>query len=388
MLNATKDKLLPTAIIGSLPRPTWYTENLRGRTFTEAMADSVYREQYVDAIDCQIGAQERAGLDIVTDGDSRFDLEVGGRSWFTYVSERIGGLGPVSTHSRWLDYQEVRPGHILRELDEVYRPPRVVAPVTPGPLQYTEVWKVAQRMTSRPVKLGAIASGSLIHLLWNEYYPTDHDLVMDLAKIMNREYRELADAGAEVIQVEEPPIHFGACTGSGSTPERLSEMVEEFNAEIAGVNTEIWAHTCWGNANQQAGFWHVPTYEKALPYLSELDADLVTFECSTTEGRDFPLLGQWETDKKIGIGVINHTITTVEPADVVADRIRKALEYIPVERLAVVTDCGFGREGLSRRIAFYKCVALVQGTNIVRRELGLPEAEVPAANEALALVGL
>ena len=72
----------------------------------------------------------------------------------------------------------------------------------------------------------------------------------------------------------------------------------------------------------------------------------------------------------------------------VADRIRKALEYIPLERLAVVTDCGFGREGLSRRIAFYKCVALVQGTNIVRRELGLPEAEVPAANEALALVGL
>ncbi len=60
--------------------------------------------------------------------------------------------------------------------------------------------------------------------------------------------------------------------------------------------------------------------------------------------------------------------------------------HIPVERLVIVTDCGFGREGLSRRIAFYKCVALVQGTNIVRRELGLPEAEVPAENNGLALV--
>ena len=111
MLKATKDKLLPTAIIGSLPRPSWYTQNLRGRTFTEALGDSAYREQYLDAVQCQVGAQERAGLDIVTDGDSRFDLEVGGRSWFSYVSERIGGLGPVSKHSRWLDFQEVRPGH-------------------------------------------------------------------------------------------------------------------------------------------------------------------------------------------------------------------------------------------------------------------------------------
>lgn len=386
MLKATKDKLLPTAIIGSVPRPSWYTENLHGRSFTEAMGDSTYREQYLDAIQCQIGAQERAGLDIITDGDSRFDLEVGGRSWFSYVSERIGGLGPASKRSRWLDYQEVRRGHILRELDEVYRPPRVVGAVTPGPLEYTEVWKMAQRMTARPVKFGAIASGSLIHLLWNEHYASDHDLVMDLTKIMNREYRELAEAGAGLIQIEEPPIHFAACTGNGTPPARLREMVAEFNAEVDGVQTEIWAHTCWGNANQQAGFWDVPTYEKALPYLSELAADVVTFECATTDGRDFALLGRWETDKKIGIGVINHTITTVEPANVVADRIRRALEHIPIERLVIVTDCGFGREGLSRRIAFYKCVALVQGTNIVRRELGLPEAEVPAENKGLDLM--
>ena len=70
----------------------------------------------------------------------------------------------------------------------------------------------------------------------------------------------------------------------------------------------------------------------------------------------------------------------VEPPDAVADLIRRALEHIPPERLIISTDCGFGREGLSRRIAFYKCVALVQGTNIVRRELGLPEAHVRIAD--------
>jgi 5-methyltetrahydropteroyltriglutamate--homocysteine methyltransferase len=73
----------------------------------------------------------------------------------------------------------------------------------------------------------------------------------------------------------------------------------------------------------------------------------------------------------------------VEPPEHVADLIRRALEYIPPERLIVTTDCGFGREGLSRRIAYYKCVSLVEGTNIVRRELGLPEAHIRAADASL-----
>jgi 5-methyltetrahydropteroyltriglutamate--homocysteine methyltransferase len=77
----------------------------------------------------------------------------------------------------------------------------------------------------------------------------------------------------------------------------------------------------------------------------------------------------------------------VEPPEYVAGLIRKALEYIPPERLVVTTDCGFGREGLSRRIAYYKCVALVEGTNIVRRELGLPEARVRAADPRLWFAG-
>jgi len=93
------------------------------------------------------------------------------------------------------------------------------------------------------------------------------------------------------------------------------------------------------------------------------------------------------TDKKIGIGVVNHCNTVVEPAEHVAALIRKALEYIPKDQLVISTDCGFGREGLSRRIAFYKCVALVEGTNIVRRELGLPEARVRAADPKLWFAG-
>jgi len=117
--------------------------------------------------------------------------------------------------------------------------------------------------------------------------------------------------------------------------------------------------------------------------LRVLGADVITLECASTDGRDLPLLAKHRTDKKIGIGVISHCNTVVEPPEHVARLIRKALEYVAPERLVVTTDCGFGREGLSRRIAYYKCVALVEGTNIVRRELGLPEVRVRASDPGL-----
>ena len=85
--------------------------------------------------------------------------------------------------------------------------------------------------------------------------------------------------------------------------------------------------------------------------------------------------------------MVNHCNTVVEPQSTLLSSSVKALEYIPPERLVITTDCGFGREGLSRRIAYYKCVSLVEGTNIVRRELGLPEARVRAADPTLYFAG-
>ena len=150
------------------------------------------------------------------------------------------------------------------------------------------------------------------------------------------------------------------------------------------MNAEIWLHTCWGNPAQQRLAWDPPSYERAIAPLLELDPDVITFECASSNGEELALFEKHETSKKIAIGVVNHTNTVVESPDRVADLIRTALRYIPAERLIVSTDCGFGREGISRRIAFHKCVSLVQGANIVRRELGLPEVSVRAADSTYA----
>ena len=92
MLKATADKVLPTTITGSLPRPSWYTENLGTRSFLDAMVTSRYREQYVDALSVYLRDQEIAGLDIVTDGDCRFDQDVGGQSWTGYPPHHMDGF--------------------------------------------------------------------------------------------------------------------------------------------------------------------------------------------------------------------------------------------------------------------------------------------------------
>jgi 5-methyltetrahydropteroyltriglutamate--homocysteine methyltransferase len=386
MLNATRDLVLPTTITGSYPRPSWFTESLRGRAFKDALGESAFREQYLDAVACIAGDQARAGLDIVTDGDSRFDLTVGGKSWFYYPIERLRGITGHEDRTRAAGWTGLKPGHILYEVMEAYQPAVVGARIEAGPLQYAALWRVAQRVADRPVKFGAISAQTLAKMLVNRHYPSERELIMDLAAVFNAELRDLAAAGCRVIQVEEPRHHISG-VDPGVTDKDLQFFTDAINREIAGVETEVWLHTCWGNPNQQPLHWERPSYERALPYLLQTKADVITLECASTGGRDLPLLARYRTDKKIAIGVVSHTSTAVEPPEVVANLIRKALEYVPPERLILSTDCGFGREGLSRRIAFYKCVAINLGANLVRRELKLPEVAIPAADPRFTLAG-
>jgi 5-methyltetrahydropteroyltriglutamate--homocysteine methyltransferase len=389
MFNATKELILPATITGSLPRPTWYTENLGSRPFRDALADARFREQYIDAVGTYLRDQERAGLDILTDGDARFDTDVGGMSWFQYPARRFVGLAGG-------DYQRVRRGYggtvkgdIIFEVMESRVMPRAIAPVERGPLQYPSLWKSAQSLTSRPVKFGTITPELIGTSVGNDYYSSREELIRALSDAMRAELTDLANAGCPLVQLEEPNIHLVGIQRGGGGPELGVEFfVDIFNNTVRGVRdlTEVWAHTCWGNPAQQRLFATNQSYKDALPYLNRLDVDVLTFECATTGGMDLELIGRAITDKKIAIGVVDHRNLQVERPEQVADLIRRALKYIPVERLAVSSDCGFGREGMSRRIAFYKMVAIVRGANLVRKELGLPEAPCLAADARFALL--
>jgi len=388
MFNATKDLKLPATITGSLPRPAWYTESLRERPFRDALVDARYREQYSDAVSTFIRDQERAGLDIVTDGDCRFDSDVGGMSWFQYPARRFKGLGGADYYRVKKGYGGATKGDILFEVFESRVMPRCVGKIERGPLQYTYLWKVAQGMTSRPVKFGTITPELIGMSIGNDFYPSHRELLYDLSSAMREELIELARAGCPIIQMEEPNIHLAGVRRHGETGQFDVEFfVEIFNNTIRGLRdlTEVWCHTCWGNPAQQRIFAEPQSYKEALPHLNKLDVDVLTFECCTTDGMDLEAIGKVITGKKIAVGCADHRNLQVERPEQVAALIRKALKHIPPERLILSTDCGFGREGMSRRIAFNKMVAIVRGANIVRRELGLPETECRAADPRFAL---
>src|SRR5215469_13791895 len=353
MLRATKDIKLPTTITGSLPRPSWYTENLGMRSFLDAMVGTQFRDQYIDAVSIYLHEQEIAGLDIVTDGDAHLDSDVGGQSWTNYPPRHMGGFDrfnpQITPGGRAIAFA---PGHILHDYLESRVMPGIVGPVTRGDLQYAAIWKGAQRLTRKPVKFGTI--------------------------------------GPELVAfaVEEPQVHLLAARNLVNEVINPQFSVEVFNQTVAGLRakTEVWCHTCWGNPSQQRMFIQVMSYKPALEMLDKVDADVITFESCSAGGIDLEAFGKMIADKKIAIGVIDHHTLQVERPEEIADHIRRGLKHIPVERLVISSDCGMGREGMSRRHAFYKIVALVQGTNIVRRELGLPVADCLAADPHFSLV--
>ena len=389
MLKASANTLLPTSIIGSLPRPAWYDAVLGAQSFLEAMMNARYREQYEDAVSVHLRDQETAGLDICTDGDAHFDDQVGGMSWQSYPLTHMSGLSAEGQPSVYNVAAAAHPrGHILHDFLEARVLPKVVGPIGPGKLEYAAMWKVAQRLTKKPVKFGTILPELLAASVSDEHYKDPVERTWAFSDALNRELVELASAGCPVIQMEEPQIHMVPARGKTFGKLGTSELVEVFNNTVKGIraNTEIWCHTCWGNPSQQRIFKEIQSYQPTLEALARVDADALTFETCSSGIGDLKAIGEIIKDKKIVIGVIDHHTLQVERPDQVAALIREALKHIPAERLIISSDCGMGREGMSRRHATYKMVAMVLGTNIVRKELGLPEAECLAADPRYSLV--
>jgi 5-methyltetrahydropteroyltriglutamate--homocysteine methyltransferase len=384
MLKATAGKLLPTTVTGSLPRPSWYTENLGLKSFLDAMVISRFREQYVDALSVYLREQETAGLDIVTDGDCRFDQDVGGQSWTSYPPHHMDGF--EATHPKLAPVGAggiaFPRGHILHDYLEARVMPRIVGPIGRGEMQYAEIFKAAQRLTTKPVKFGTVTPELVAFAVQDGYYKTLPDRIMAMSDAFNAELHDLADAGCQVIQMEEPQIHLLAARGYKDPVITPEFMLKVFNNTVKGLRakTEVWCHTCWGNPSQQRMFAAVQSYKPALALLNQVDADVITFEMASSQCADLEDVGKHITGMKVGIGVIDHHTLQVESPEEVARIVRAALKVIPAERLVLSSDCGMGREGMSRRHAFYKMVALVQGVNVVKKELGLPVTESPAAD--------
>lgn len=388
MFTATQDLILPSTTTGSFPRPRWFDVSMWGKPLDSCMMDVRFREKFQDALAVVVSDQERAGLDVLTHGDFHCDEDLAGRSWHHYPLQHWSGLEgdylqAEETRSEWLKYP---PGTLLNEIYTAWRWPRVVDKVEPRSLSYAKIWRLAQAKTARPIRFGTCSSQvmSLFLDIHTPKYKDKRELVWDMAAAMNQELLALRDAGCRCMQVEEPCLHFMA-NSFGKDHESTRFMLEAYNREVQGLDdVELWIHTCWGNPNMQRVREDTSYAASMELYLNEARGDVWTVEMKDRNFKDVELFERFkDAKKKIAIGAVSHRTLQADRPEDVAGEIRRALKYIPPERLIVSSDCGFGRQGCNREIAFYKASAIAQGCNIVRCELGLSPTRVRAADPAL-----
>lgn len=389
MYTITKDVILPCTITGSWPRPRWMDVSMWGQSLDTCMMDVRFREKFQDAMAVVISDQERAGIDILAHGDLHCDEDFAGRSWHHYPLQRWAGfegdhLQSWQTRSPWLKYPA---GNLLNEIYTGWRWPRVTGKIEHRPLDYPKIWRIAQGKAHKPVRFGTCCSQvmGLFLDIHTPQYKDKRQVLWDMAEAMNKELLALRDAGCKCIQIEEPCLHFMANT-FGKDNDEVRFYLQCYNREVQGLeDVEIWIHTCWGNPNMQRVIENDSYAESLDMYMSEARGDVWTIETKDRNMREVELLAPFmkNAGKKVCIGAVSHRRLQVEQPEEVAATVRGALKHVPAERLIVSTDCGFGRQGCNREIAFFKTTAIAQGCNMVRKELGLPTTYVPAADAML-----
>jgi 5-methyltetrahydropteroyltriglutamate--homocysteine methyltransferase len=225
-------------------------------------------------------------------------------------------------------------------------------------LRLSDDFKFLAAFTDRATKFCVTGPHSLVKRIKDEYYKNEQAFATDLARVMNMELKELARAGARYIQIDEPYY--------SGFPEDLQWGVKVLNTLVEGVDAKIALHVCYGNRYGKPSW--AGNYRYLFPAILEANVQQVTLEFARRGGEDLELFKEFPNKLEVGVGVIDVKTHEVETPEIVAERLRKALQFIPAERIFALPDCGCLH--LPQEVAFAKLRAMVQGTKIVRKELG------------------
>ena len=198
---------------------------------------------------------------------------------------------------------------------------------------------------------------SLVKRIRNEHYPDEPAFALDIARVMNLELKELVRAGAERIQIDEPYY--------SGFPQDLSWGIQALNTLVDGVDAKIVLHICYGNRYGKPSW--AGNYRYLFPTILDAHVHQLTLEFAWRGGEDLDLFKEYPNEFEVGVGAIDVKTHAVETPDVVAERIRNAMNFIPAERIVVLPDCGC--HNLPRPAAFGKLRAMVEGASIVRNML-------------------
>ena len=340
--------MLDASIVGSLPKPSWLAQPNVLRAPWRLSGDDL-RAAQDDAVRLAVLEQEDAGLAIVTDGEVRRRH---------YIWGFLDGLTGVDTEQ--LARQRSRGGRYSDSTEVA----RIVGPVERTRPIFVDACRFARAITHRALKVTLPGPMTMVDSVADEHYDTDRrSLAMRFARILNAEARELAAAGADVIQFDEPCFNIYLDEVEAWGLDALEQCMD-------GVQARRAVHICYGYGTPTVLAWKTKNtewghYEVTLPLLARSGVDQVSVECAGSNV-DVSVLRMLE-GKDVLLGVIDVGTEEVETPDVVASRIRRALDYVPATHLLPCTDCGLVPR--SREAARGKMRALAAGAAIVRAEL-------------------
>jgi len=339
--------LFPTTLVGSYPQPEWLIdrEKLAGRFPPRVRMRELWRlpEPFLaqaqdDATVLAIKAQEDAGLDIVTDGEIRRE------SYSNRFATALSGVD-LDNPGTALD-RSGHPNPVPRVVGKVRR----LRPVQVGDLGFLK------RHTRSTVKITVPGPFTMSQQAQNDFYTTEAELALDYAAAVNEEIQDLFAAGADIVQLDEPYMQ--------ARPEKARQFgLQALNRALQGVTGRTAVHICFGYA---AIIHQRPSGYSFLPELAGCACGQVSVE--TAQSRlDCEVLAKLP-GKQIMVGAIDLSDMTVESPETVANRVRRALQYVSPENVIIAPDCGM--KYLPREVAFGKMRAMVEAAKILRKEFG------------------
>jgi 5-methyltetrahydropteroyltriglutamate--homocysteine methyltransferase len=340
--------LFPTTLVGSYPQPEWLIDRkkLAGRFPPRVQARELWRipepflaEAQDDATILAIETQEEAGLDIITDGEMRRE---------SYSNRFATALAGIDVDN---------PGTALDRSGHPNPVPRIVGPIRRiRPIQVDDL-KFLRRHTDRTVKMTVPGPFTMSQQAQDDFYSNPAEMAMDYAVAVNEEIRDLFEAGADIVQIDEPYMQ--------ARPQKAEEYgLRALNRALDGITGTTAVHICFGYA---AIIHERPSAYSFLAQLKDCSCRQVSVETAQSN-LDCSVLTELK-GKKILLGVIDLSDLNIETPEIVAARIRRGLPYVAAEDIVVAPDCGM--KYLPREVAFGKMRAMVEGAKIVRAEAGL-----------------
>ena len=338
--------LLPTTVVGSYPQPDWLVNRAMLSKSVPRVRMNIWRvpEDYLeqaqdDATLLAIRDMERAGIDIITDGEIRRE------SYSNRFATALEGI------------EFSKPGHVKSRSGHRTPVPRVVGKIKrSGPVEVRDM-KFLRANTGRVAKITLPGPFTMSQQAINEYYDEPDEMVMDYAVAVNAEAKDLVKAGADVIQLDEPWLR--------QDPDAAKRIaVKAINRALQGLTVPTIVHLCFGYAALVPGETK-PVGYSFLPELADATADQISIEAAQPK-LDLGVLKDL-APKTILLGVLDLGDPRVETPRKVAERIRRGLKHLPAERLIPAPDCGM--KYLPRDVAFGKLKAMAEGAAIVRAEL-------------------